>query len=104
MIRDAHEVTHHGHVQVMMQYLRARYRIPKLRTELRTFVNKCVKCKRYEHPMEHQLMEDLPSDRFTPGKPFLHTGLDYAGPIEINEYLKTKTNKFCAIYRAQRQV
>lgn len=28
LIKDAHERTNHGHVQVMMQYLHARYWIP----------------------------------------------------------------------------
>lgn len=28
-------------------------------------------------------MADLPRDRVTPGKPFLHSGVDYAGPFEI---------------------
>lgn len=92
LIRDAHEHTHHGHVQVMMQYLRARYWIPKLRLELRTFVQKCVTCKRYEHPLGEQLMSDLPYDRINPCKAFLHTGIDYAGPIQMKETLKTRTN------------
>lgn len=93
IIKDAHEETNHGHVQVMMQYIRARFWIPKLRLELRAFVQKCVKCKRYEHPMGEQLMGNLPFDRVNPCKPFLHTGVDYAGPILIKESLKTKTNK-----------
>lgn len=28
-------------------------------------------------------MAGLPADRVTPGKPFLHSGVDYAGPFEI---------------------
>lgn len=49
IIYEAHEKTSHGHVQVMMQYVRERYWIPRLRYELRDFVRRCVKCKRYDH-------------------------------------------------------
>lgn len=93
VINGAHQTLDHGHIQVMMQYLRMKYWIPRLRSELRSFVNKCVTCKRYEHPLEKQLMGDLPKERTTPCKPFTYTGVDYAGPIEIKEYLKTRTNK-----------
>lgn len=93
LITDAHERTHHGHVQVMMQFLRNRYWIPRLRQELRVFVQNCVRCVRFEHPLGTQLMASLPYDRVNPFKAFLHTGVDYAGPIEIKETLKTRTNK-----------
>lgn len=89
IMNDAHENTHHGHIQLMMQYIRERFWIPKLRHELRAFVNKCVTCKRYEHPLGSQLMGDLPKEKLTPCKPFSYTGVDYAGPIELKEYLKT---------------
>lgn len=89
IMNEAHENTHHGHIQLMMQYIRDRFWIPKLRHELRTFVNKCVTCKRYEHPLGTQLMGDLPKEKVTPCKPFTYTGVDYAGPIELKEYLKT---------------
>lgn len=93
LINEAHETLNHGHVQIMMQYLRAKYWTPKMRLELRAFVRKCVVCKRYEHPLETQWMGDLPKERTTPCKPFTYTGVDYAGPIEMKEYLKTRTNK-----------
>lgn len=89
IMNEAHEKTHHGHIQLMMQYIRERFWIPKLRQELRKFVNKCVTCKRYEHPLGDQLMGDLPKEKLTPCKPFTYTGVDYAGPIELKEYLKT---------------
>lgn len=89
IINEAHEKTHHGHIQLMMQFIRDRIWIPKLRHELRKFVNKCVTCKRFEHPLGTQLMGDLPKEKLTPCKPFSYTGVDYAGPIELKEYLKT---------------
>ena len=45
---------------------------------------KCVFCRKQRPQLESQLMGDLPSSRFAgEGKPFLHTGLDYAGPFKI---------------------
>lgn len=85
IMHEAHETTKHGHVQVMMQYVRERYWIPRLRYELRDFVGRCVTCKRYDHPMGVQLMGDLPFDRVNLCKPFRRCGVDYAGPIEIRD-------------------
>lgn len=79
----AHRETKHGSVQIMMQYVRQRYWIPRLRHSLRSFVHKCVVCARYNYRLEQQLMAELPGDRVRVGKPFLHSGVDYAGPFEV---------------------
>ncbi|XP_031629044.1 uncharacterized protein LOC116344589, partial [Contarinia nasturtii] len=83
IINYTHCITIHGGVQVMMQYIRQRYWIPKLRSELRSFIHKCVTCARYSQKLEGQLMSELPADRVQVGKPFLNTGVDYAGPFEL---------------------
>ncbi|XP_017468972.1 PREDICTED: uncharacterized protein LOC108360974 [Rhagoletis zephyria] len=79
----AHRETKHGGVQVMMQFIRQKYWIPRLRGSLRSFIHKCMTCVRHNHRVEAQIMADLPADRVTAGKPFLHVGIDYAGPIDI---------------------
>lgn len=83
IIDSAHRVTKHGSVQDMMQFIRQRFWIPRLRNECRCFLHKCVICSRYNYRLEQQLMSDLPSDRVRAGKPFLHSGVDYAGPFEV---------------------
>lgn len=83
IIDHAHRTTKHGAVQVMMQFVRQKYWIPKLRNELRYYLHKCVICARYNYKLEHQLMSELPADRVQIGKPFLHSGVDYAGPLEM---------------------
>lgn len=94
---NSHRRTEHGAVQVMTQHIRQRYWIPRLRNELRKYLHKCVVCVRYNHRVEGQLMSELPGDRVNPGKPFLCTGIDYAGPFsmkvidqECNEVLRQK--------------
>lgn len=79
----AHRQTHHGGVQVMTQFIRQKYWISRLRNGLRNIVHKCVVCVRMNARMETQLMSELPKERVQVGKPFLHTGVDYAGPFEL---------------------
>lgn len=79
----AHRQTMHGGVQVMMQFIRQKYWITKLRNKLKNVVHKCVVCVRMNAKVETQLMAELPRERTQTGKAFLYTGVDYAGPFEI---------------------
>ncbi|XP_055910400.1 uncharacterized protein LOC129944760 [Eupeodes corollae] len=83
VIDHSHRSTKHGAAQIMMQFIRQKYWIPKLRSELRGYLHKCVICARYSAKLEHQLMSELPADRVQVGKPFLHCGVDYAGPLQV---------------------
>lgn len=77
----AHRMTMHGGVQVSTHFIRQKYWIPKLRSELRNCIHHCVVCVRLNARLQDQLMSDLPADRIQIGKPFLQTGVDYAGPF-----------------------
>lgn len=92
LIHQVHELTHHGSNQVMMQVLRERYWIPHLRTTLRAYLHKCLRCVLYSKKYEMQLMSELPKDRVQRNRAFLITGVDYAGPIDIAKKYKRKTN------------
>lgn len=92
LLCQTHEITHHGSVQVMMQAIREKYWIPKLRNVLRAFFSKCLTCVLHNKRFEKQLMSDLPTDRVNRNRPFLMAGIDYAGPFEIAENYKRKTN------------
>lgn len=93
IMEEAHKSTKHGAVQIMMQYIRNKYWIPKLRSELRAFIHQCVICARYNKKFETQLMCELPKDRVNQNRAFMITGVDYAGPIEIKERYKSKSRK-----------
>ena len=67
----------------MMHFIRQKYWIPKLRNCLRNIVHKCAICARLNACTQEQLMSELPKERVQWGKPFLHTGIDYAGPFEV---------------------
>ncbi|XP_055309100.1 uncharacterized protein LOC129572990, partial [Sitodiplosis mosellana] len=88
---EAHSATKHGSIQLMLQYIRANYWIPRLRLELRSYLSNCITCIRYAKHFETQLMAELPADRVRQNRPFLITGVDYAGPFELSERYKSRT-------------
>ncbi|XP_077282833.1 uncharacterized protein LOC143908875 [Temnothorax americanus] len=46
-------------------------------------LHRCVTCTRWRAATPQPPMGNLPRGRVTPARPFLRTGLDYAGPILI---------------------
>lgn len=87
LISDAHErVLHSGPLQTIAQ-LQQRFWIVGVRNEVNTFIHKCIVCFRCRPVRHHQLMGDLPAARITPARAFLHSSIDYAGPIQ------TRTSK-----------
>lgn len=92
LMREAHKENNHGAVQIMIQYLRNSYWIPRVRSEAQAFYRSFVDCKRYRKEFGQQLMANLPVDRVTRGFPFEITGVDYAGPFDLAEIYKRKTS------------
>ncbi|XP_015118149.1 uncharacterized protein LOC107041866 [Diachasma alloeum] len=43
----------------------------------------CIICARHRAIRAQQLMGQLPPRRITPARPFLHTGVDFAGPVKL---------------------
>jgi len=50
---------------------------------VKTVIHQCVTCYRFKAEATQQLMGDLPSTRVQLSRPFLITGVDYAGPISL---------------------
>jgi len=86
VIADAHLKTLHGGTQVTLAYTRQKYWILGGRTPVRSFILRCVRCARYRQIRAQQLMGQLPKSRVTPSRPFLNTGVDYAGPVVIKTW------------------
>ncbi|XP_074111408.1 uncharacterized protein LOC141535395 [Cotesia typhae] len=80
---DAHQRTMHGGTQLTLAYTRQRYWIIGGRQQVRTQILKCLKCARHRGIRAQQLMGQLPAPNVTPGSAFAHTGVDYAGPVQI---------------------
>ncbi|XP_045452957.1 uncharacterized protein LOC123662116 [Melitaea cinxia] len=83
LIADAHQKTLHGGPQLMITYLRSKYWIVGAKSLIKKYYRSCVTCTRYSNRSTSQLMGQLPSARVNPNKPFLISGVDYAGPINI---------------------
>ncbi|CAK1594261.1 unnamed protein product [Parnassius mnemosyne] len=83
VISEAHQNTLHGGVQLMVNYLRTMYWIIGVKNLAKQHVRRCVTCVRQNAKVQNPFMGSLPAVRCTPARAFLHSGVDYAGPINI---------------------
>ncbi|XP_061704588.1 uncharacterized protein LOC133515953 [Cydia pomonella] len=83
IIADAHQKTLHGTMPLMFVYLRSKYWILRVKNAIKAYIHKCVVCARQRAITRTQIMGDLPKVRITQARPFLHSGVDFAGPIQV---------------------
>lgn len=83
IIESCHRRTLHGGTQLTLGLLRLRFWVPQGRAVVKRMLHRCVTCTRWRANTPQPLMGDLPRGRVTPARPFLRTGVDYAGPIFI---------------------
>ncbi|XP_063618245.1 uncharacterized protein LOC134791133 [Cydia splendana] len=83
IVADAHERTLHGDQRAMLNYLKSAYWIVRAKDLVKQHIHKCVRCIRQKAKIQTQLMGALPSARVTPGRAFIRSGVDYAGPINL---------------------
>ncbi|XP_013185504.2 uncharacterized protein LOC106131061 [Amyelois transitella] len=83
IIKDTHERTIHGGIQIMINHLRTKYWVIDAKNQVKHYIRNCVICIRYASQRREQLMGQLPTARVTPMRPFKRSGVDYAGPIAI---------------------
>ncbi|XP_011312152.1 uncharacterized protein [Fopius arisanus] len=89
VINEAHRRTLHGGTQLTLAVTRQQYWIIGGRGTVRSHILHCVICTRYRAQRAQQLMGQLPAARVSPSKAFLHTGVDYAGPMPILKWRPT---------------
>lgn len=86
IILDIHKKICHLGKNSILARLREKYWIIGANTIVKSIVSKCVICRKYQAPIMHPKMADLPSDRVTPDvAPFKVVGIDYFGPFEIKQ-------------------
>jgi len=95
IIEREHKRLFHSGPQALLASIRCKYWPLRGRDLVRKICHSCVWCSRTHLQALQQLMGDLPSERVTPTRPFLHCGVDFAGPIVtlINKGRGRKTNK-----------
>ncbi|XP_076298577.1 uncharacterized protein LOC143217822 [Lasioglossum baleicum] len=86
IIDEAHRRAFHGGAQLTLTTLRRRYWIVGGRVPVRSFIHRCVQCTRQRATLGQQLMGQLPQSHATPSRPFLHAGVDYAGPLTLRTF------------------
>jgi hypothetical protein len=80
----------HAGPQLLIASLREKVWIPRIRN-VKTTIHQCLTCYRLKAQATQQLMGELPPSRVQTSRPFLTTGVDYAGPVLLS--LRTPCSK-----------
>ncbi|XP_072932542.1 uncharacterized protein [Epargyreus clarus] len=83
IISDAHKQTLHGGLQLTLAYILSKYWILGGKQLIKSHNRQCVTCVKNSAVTRNPLMGQMPAARVTPTRPFSHSGVDYAGPIQI---------------------
>lgn len=75
----------HAGPQLLLANIRQSYWVLGGRNLSKKTVNLCTKCNRFKAQAVQPIMGQLPATRTQLEFPFLHTGVDYAGPILISD-------------------
>lgn len=83
LVEQYHERYLHTGTATLISIIRQKFWIIGVRSLVKKVARKCLKCIKIKARTTTQLMGQLPIERLTPSRPFLHTGVDYAGPLQI---------------------
>ncbi|XP_043474288.1 uncharacterized protein LOC122506261 [Leptopilina heterotoma] len=97
IILNEHERLCHAGTQAVLASLRELFWPISGRSQVRQVIRKCIKCYRANPRTAVSYMGDLPSSRVLPTRPFLRTGVDYAGPFAVKDR-KTRGAKTTKAY------
>jgi len=71
----------------VVRLIRSKCWVPKIKNLVKAVLNSCKVCTIYKKRVQTQLMGGLPTDRVSFSRPFTYTGIDYAGPFGIKNYI-----------------
>ena len=84
----------HSGRELTLNLLRERFWIIHAKSLVRKELLNCSYCKRQRILPTPPLMSDLPAERVSvPTSPFIHTEIDYFGPLFVKLSRKTKSNQ-----------
>ncbi|XP_055634192.1 uncharacterized protein LOC129774475 [Toxorhynchites rutilus septentrionalis] len=84
LIQYYHEKFGHANRETVLNELRQKFHIPKMRMEIQRVMKDCIWCKVNRCYAEVPMMAPLPIQRITqPTRPFSAVGVDYLGPVEV---------------------
>lgn len=84
IISYVHNKFHHHNHETVVNELRQRYWIPRIRVCYAKVRRNCQRCKNEHAAPSAPIMADLPPARLAAyARPFTHVGIDYFGPMEV---------------------
>ncbi|CAL8084624.1 unnamed protein product [Orchesella dallaii] len=83
IIEECHIRHFHSGASLTCAALQHDYWILGAKDAVRHQIRKCIRCKRVRATGMQQLMGNLPAGRVNQNRPFLHSGVDFAGPFQI---------------------
>lgn len=83
LILETHTRLHHFGVRIVLSELRTEFWILRARQVIKKVLHTCLPCKLQKQHRGEQIEAPLPSDRVQPAKPFVITGIDFAGPLYV---------------------
>ncbi|XP_062704039.1 uncharacterized protein LOC134286443 [Aedes albopictus] len=84
IIAHFHQKFHHQNYETVINEIRQKYSVPKLRTAFANVRKSCQRCKHHRANPRVPIMADLPAARLDAfARPFTHVGIDFFGPYEI---------------------
>ncbi|KRX13086.1 Pol polyprotein, partial [Trichinella nelsoni] len=83
LIKDHHVRQMQPGVNQTLVTIRTKFWIIRARNAVKKIIRSCPVCRRVDAQPYRLRMGDLPADRVTETQPFIHTGVDFAGPLFI---------------------
>ena len=90
IVTSFHRKVLHSGAEHTLNELRQEYWIPKARSTIKWYIQRCAVCKKRRSRPQAPLMGDLPEARFDSQHAFSSVGLDFFGPLHVRVGRKTE--------------
>lgn len=98
IIRQYHVENLHAGTQIVLNSIRSRFWVLQGRSQVRKVLINCVECFRKKPKRMVQQMGQLPEVRIKASAPFMHSGVDYAGPITLKVSRNVSKKSYIAVF------
>lgn len=97
IISHIHQSNFHPGTQSTLSFVRQKFWPIQGKSAVKSVIHKCITCYKQNPKSLNTLMGNLPEPRVNPSRPFLHTGMDYAGYFMIKDS-KLRNRKLIKAY------